>query len=175
MDAIEWACALWASAFKMTERVKQWVCIKFCVNLEHISAELFRWFRKLQLWVTGDWQPHHNNMPAHASHLMQSFWWNIKSPRWLSPLQPRLGAVWLQAFPKTKITFEREEISDCLWDSGKYDRPADGNSNKGFYRLFWMVEEMLGKLCKVPGCLLWKGLRHHYRMHKVSCILNILQ
>ena len=23
--------------------------------------------------------------------------------------------------------FEREEISDCQWDSGKYDRAADGN------------------------------------------------
>ena len=36
------------------------------------------------------------------------------------PLQPRFGALWLP-FPKTKITFEREEISDCWWDSGKYE------------------------------------------------------
>ena len=43
------------------------------------------------------------------------------------PLQPRFGALWLLAFPKTKITFEREEISDHWWDSGKYDRAADGN------------------------------------------------
>ena len=39
-----------------------------------------------------------------------------------APLQPRFGALKLLAFPKTKITFEREEISDCWWDSGKYDR-----------------------------------------------------
>ena len=39
--------------------------------------------------------------------------------------EPRFGAVWLLA--KTKITFEREEISDCWWDSGKYDRAADGD------------------------------------------------
>ena len=55
------------------------------------------------------------------------FWWNIQSPRWLSPLQPRFAALWLLAFPKTKITFEREEVSDCQWDSGKYDRAADGD------------------------------------------------
>ena len=29
-----------------------------------------------------------------------------------APLQPRLGALRLLAFPKTKITFESEEISD---------------------------------------------------------------
>ena len=44
-----------------------------------------------------------------------------------APLQPRFGAPWLLAFPKTKITFEREEISDRRWDSGKHDRAADGD------------------------------------------------
>ena len=42
-------------------------------------------------------------------------------------LQPRFGTLWLLAFPQTKITFEREEISDRWWDSGKYDGAADGN------------------------------------------------
>ena len=42
-------------------------------------------------------------------------------------LKPRFGALRLLAFPKTKIIFEREEISDHQWDSGKYDRVADGN------------------------------------------------
>ena len=31
------------------------------------------------------------------------------------------------AYPKTKITFERGEISDCRWDSGKYAEVADGD------------------------------------------------
>ena len=44
-----------------------------------------------------------------------------------NPLQPRFGALRLLAFPKTKITFEREEISYCQWDSGKYDGAADGD------------------------------------------------
>ena len=59
------------------------------------------------------------------------FWWNIKLLRWLSPpathLQPIFGALWLVAFPKTKITFEREEISERWWDSGKYNGAADGD------------------------------------------------
>ena len=52
---------------------------------------------------------------------------NIKSPRWLRPLQPKFSALWLLAFPKTKIPFKREEISGHWWDSGKYDRAADGS------------------------------------------------
>ena len=42
-------------------------------------------------------------------------------------LQPRFGALQLLAFAKTKITFEREEISDCWWGSGKYNGAADSN------------------------------------------------
>ena len=57
------------------------------------------------------------------------FWLHIKSPWWLSPLQPRFGALRLLAFPKTEITFEREDISDCQWDSGKFDGAADGSWN----------------------------------------------
>ena len=42
-------------------------------------------------------------------------------------LQPRYSTMQLLAFPKTNITFERDEISDCPWDSEKYDRAADGD------------------------------------------------
>ena len=41
-----------------------------------------------------------------------------------APLQPRLGALRLLTFPKTKIIFKREEISDHQWDSGKYKGAA---------------------------------------------------
>ena len=36
------------------------------------------------------------------------------------PLQPRFGTLWLVIFPKTKITYEREEISDHQRASGKH-------------------------------------------------------
>ena len=54
------------------------------------------------------------------------FWWNIKSPRWLSPATAQIWDHWLLSFSKTKIFLEREEISNHQWDSGKYDRTADG-------------------------------------------------
>ena len=44
-----------------------------------------------------------------------------------APLQPRFGTLRILAFPPTKITFEREEISDCQWDLEKYDGAANGN------------------------------------------------
>ena len=87
------------------------------------------------------------------------FWWNIKSPRWLSPLQPRFGSLQLLAFPKTKITFEREVISHCQWDSGKYNREADGD---------W-------ENCVRYTVPTLKRRRSHCPMYTVSCILYLLQ
>ena len=43
------------------------------------------------------------------------------------PLQSRYVTLQFLAFPKTKIAFEREEISVHWWDSGKYDGAAEGN------------------------------------------------
>ena len=45
---------------------------------------------------------------------------------WVS-LWPRFGGLRLLTFPQTKITFEREEISDHWQDSGKYNGAADGD------------------------------------------------
>ena len=85
-----------------------------------------------------------------------------------APLQPRFGIMRLLAIPNTKITFEREEISGNQWDSGKYDRAANDDSNKGFCRVFWTVEE----LCEVSRCLLWMGLRYHCPMYNVSYLAS---
>ena len=40
-------------AVKMTERVEQWICIKFCVTLEHSSLETIRMIQKAT--ATGNW------------------------------------------------------------------------------------------------------------------------
>ena len=46
------------------------------------------------------------------------FWWNIKSSGWFSPPSAQIWHLQFLAFPKIKITFEREETSDHRWDSG---------------------------------------------------------
>ena len=65
-------------------------------------------------------------IPSHAEFFGET----TNHPGDSAPLQPRFGALWLLAFPKTKITFERDEISDCWWDPGKYDGAADGDWEK---------------------------------------------
>ena len=67
-----------------------------------------------------------------------------------APLQPRFGALWLLAFPKSKITLEREEISQCWWDSGKYNG-AGWQFHKGFCRVFWTEEDVLGNCVRSQG------------------------
>ena len=62
-----------AIAFKVAEQVEQQDCIQFCVKLEHSSMECIWVIQRPQLWVTGDWQFHHDNAPARASRLVQSF------------------------------------------------------------------------------------------------------
>ena len=99
----------------------------FALSLNILPQKLFIWFIRPQLWATGDWQLHHDNAPAHASCLIHSFFGKTSNhPDDSAPLQPRFGALQVLVFPKTKITFEREEISDCWWDAGKYE-VADGN------------------------------------------------
>ena len=61
--------------------------------------------------ATGDWQLHLDNVPAHASHLLQFFGETSNHPGDSDPLQARFGTLRLLAFPKIQITFEREEIS----------------------------------------------------------------
>ena len=44
-----------------------------------------------------------------------------------SPYSTGLAPCDFLHFPKTQITFDREEISDHQWDSGKYNGAADGD------------------------------------------------
>ena len=87
------------------------ICIKFCVKLECSSMETIWMTRRLQLWAADDWQLHHDNASAHVSGLVQGETSNTQVTQPL--LQPGFGTQRLLAFPKIKITFEREEISIC--------------------------------------------------------------
>ena len=117
-----------AITFKMTEQVEQRLCIKFCIKREHSFVETIQMIQKAA--SIGNWwwavsSPQHSHSCITS---LQSFFGETSNhPGDSAPLQPRFGALQLLAFPKTKIAFEREEISDHQWDSGKYDRTADGN------------------------------------------------
>ena len=59
--------------FRMTEQIEQLIYIKFCFKLEHSSMETIPMIQKAELWATGNWQLHHDNVPTHASRLVQNF------------------------------------------------------------------------------------------------------
>ena len=116
----------------MTEWVEQWICIKFCIKLEHSSMETI-WMIQKATAMGNWWLPASSRQHVH-SHIMsriEFFGKMSHHPGDSAPLQPRFGA--LQLLGKARITSEREEISDCWWDSGKYDGAAD-NSWENFVR-----------------------------------------
>ena len=117
-----------AVACKMTEQVKQWICIKFCIKLEHSSAKTIWMIQKATAmghwWLAASsWQRAHSCIMSCAEVFSET----SNHPDDSAPLQPRCGALWLLGCPKTKIIFEREEISDHWCDSGKYKGTADGD------------------------------------------------
>ena len=75
-------------------------------------------------WLaTSSWQCAHSCITSCAGFFGTTSYHSGDS----APLQLRFGTMWPLAFPKTKITFEREKISHCWWDSGKYNGAADGD------------------------------------------------
>ena len=104
------------------EQVEQQICKKLCDKLEHSSAETIWMIQKLS--AMGNWWLVALSRQCTYSCIMSPavFWQNIKSGDSV-PLQPRFGTLWLLAFPKTRINFEREDNSDHWW----YDRTADGD------------------------------------------------
>ena len=98
------------------------------IKPEYSSAETVLMIQKAT--AMGNWwlavsypQYIHSCIMSHA----EFFGKTSNHPGDSGPLQPRFGALWLLAFPKTKITFEREGTSDHRWDSEKYNRAADGD------------------------------------------------
>ena len=113
----------------MTEQVEQQSFIKFFVKLVHFSTETILMIQKAA--AMGNWWRAASSRQCACSRIKSQaseflFVKHQITQLTQHPLQPRFGVLWLLAFPKTKITFERE-ISDHWWDSGKHNGAADGN------------------------------------------------
>ena len=100
-------CTVWLSHSKW-QQVEQGICIKFCVNP---LQKLFGWFRRLQLWATGDWQLHHNNVSTCASHFVQRFLVKYQITQVTQPpYSPDLTTCGLWLFPKLKALFKAKRF-----------------------------------------------------------------
>ena len=144
----------------MTECVKQQICIKPCIKFKHSSVETIQMIQKSAAMGNGDWQLHHNKVPAHTPSLVQRFLENIKSPRWLSPTTAQ---IWCP------VTSGFSQNYNHLW-KGRYFRPS-----MRFRKIWWDSWWQLGELCEVPRCLLWRGLRCHCPVYSDFCTLYLLQ
>ena len=125
----------------MTEQVKQWICIKFCVKLEHSFVETIRMIQKAA--AIGSWWLAASSWQRARSCITSSaeFFGNTSNhPGDSAPLEPRFGALWLLTFPKTKITFEGKDFRPSV----RCRKIQQGN---------W---RQLRELCEVPRCLLWR-------------------
>ena len=117
-----------AVELKMIEQAEQQLCIKYYIKLEHSLCRNYSDGSEGHSYgelVIGSFITTMHPLMHHIS--CRVFWKKSNHPGDSAPLQPRFGTRWLLAFPKTKITFAREEISGCQWDPGRYDGTADGD------------------------------------------------
>ena len=128
------------------------------------------WQKQPQLWAAGDWQLHHNNTPAHTSHLVQS----VLAKHQITQVFQHLYSqdlmpcdFWLFPELKSPLKGKRFQTIDEIQENRTEQLMTVPTKD---FTVFWTVEEMLGELCEVPRCLLWRGLRCHCPMYNVSCI-----
>ena len=112
----------------MTEQVEQQICIKFCIKLEHSSMETIRMIQKAAA-MGNWWLAASSQQCAHSCLLSHAEGFFCETSNHSGDSAYPIAQIWYpvtSGFPKTKITFEREEISDHRWDSGRYDGAANG-------------------------------------------------
>ena len=170
---------VWLLHSKMTEWVEQWICIKFCIKVEHSSVETIQMIQKafrddamsaVQITVCRKW--------------FKDGWEFVESDPYsrrpaMSRTPENVGHVGcnqkrLLTLPRIKITFEGEEISDHWWDSGKCNRAADKDINKGFSECFEQWKRCWENCVRSQGAYIegdW-GIIVLCTMFLISCIFN---
>ena len=96
-------CTVWPSHSKWLSEQSNKSASNFALSLNFLPQKLFKWFRRLQQWATGNWQLHYNHTRLHASRLKQSFLakhqiTQVSQP----PYNPVLVPCNLWVFPKLK-------------------------------------------------------------------------
>ena len=150
VDTIEWACVL-CGCHIQNDWVEQWICIRFCIKLDHSSTETI-WMIQKAAAMGSWWLAASSQQRAHLCIMSRAefFWQNIKSPRWLSP---PIAQIWCP------VTSGFSQNYSHPW-KGRDFRPS-----VRFRKIQWGTGWWLGEPCEVPRCLLWKRLRCHCPMY----------
>ena len=65
-------CTVWPLHSKWLSEYSNKSTSDFALSLNITPWKIFGWFRRLQLWATGNWQLHHDNVPL-MHHTLCSF------------------------------------------------------------------------------------------------------
>ena len=128
-----------AVAFKMTEQVEQWICIKFFIKVEHSSVETI-WMGNWWL-VASSWQCAHSCTTSYAEFFGET----SNHPGDSVPPTAQVCHSASSGFSQKLKSPLKGKISDLQWGSGKYDGAADGNwencvrSQGAYFGGYWGV------------------------------------
>ena len=103
-------CPVWPSHSKWLSKHSNKSAPNLALSLNISPWKLFRWFRRTQLWTTGDWQLYHNNVSAHASYLVQFSGKTSNHPGNSVPLQPSFGVCNFCFFSKLKSPLKGKRL-----------------------------------------------------------------
>ena len=121
----------------MTEWVEQWICIKFCIKLEHSSVDTI-WMIQKATTMGNWWLAASSRQCTHASCLMQSF---LAKHQITQGTQPHTAQIWC---PAASGFFQKW---NHLW-KGRDFRPQ-----MRFWKIRWGCWWQLVELCQVPRYL----------------------
>ena len=100
-----------AITFKMTEQVEEWICIKFCIKLEHSSMETIEMTQKAAAmgnwWLTASsWQHVCSCITSHAEFFVKHQITRVIQP----PYSPGLSPCNFWLFPKLKSPLKGKRL-----------------------------------------------------------------
>ena len=110
VDGVEWACVLCGPRIQI-DWVEQQNCKKFCIKIEHSSAETIWMSRKAAAmgnwWLAASSRQHAGScITSHAEFFCET----SNHPGDSAPLQPRFGTLNLCLFPKLKSPLEERRF-----------------------------------------------------------------
>ena len=118
----------------MTDKVEQWICIQFCVKLEHSSTETVQIIQKAvavgNWWLAASSQQHVHSciMSTPASRLRQSFLTKHQITQVTQhPYSPDLAPCGFWLFPKLKSPLKGERFQTVDEIQENMMGAADGN------------------------------------------------
>jgi len=119
---------------------------EFCVEVLHRLRESVR-RKRSEKWWDGDWILHHDNAPAHTSHLVQQFLAKHGTAQLQQPpYLPDLAPCDFFLFPRLKKVLKGgriEAVEDIKRNSTKTFRHPE----RGVRKMFPTVAETLGEVC----------------------------